>query len=73
MILMDTGTKYRITQLQLDRAMIGHDKTDTGINDVASFRRDDYMKHGLDLNFRGKRRLTHLIAETVSRGTCVKC
>jgi hypothetical protein len=58
-ILMDTGTNYRITQLQLDRAMMGHDKAHIDIIDVAFFMRVDNMTHGLHLNFRGKRRLTH--------------
>jgi hypothetical protein len=53
--------------LWLDKAMMGHGKAHIGI-DVASFVSDDYTAHGLHLNSRGKRRLTHLIAERISGG-----
>jgi hypothetical protein len=43
---------------------IAHD----GVTDTASFVRDDYTTHGLHLNSRGKRRLTHVIAERIGGG-----
>jgi hypothetical protein len=39
-----------------------------GVIDTASFVREDHTAHGLHLNFRGKRRLTHVIAERVGDG-----
>jgi hypothetical protein len=54
--------------LRLDRALMGHDMADIGVTNTASFVRDDYTTHGLHLNFRGKRRLTHLTADRLSGG-----
>jgi hypothetical protein len=39
-----------------------------GIIDTASIAREDFTKHGLHQNSRGKKRLTHLIAERVVGG-----
>jgi hypothetical protein len=39
-----------------------------GVIDTASLVRDDYTTHGLHLNSRGKRRLTHLIVERIGGG-----
>jgi hypothetical protein len=54
--------------LWLSQAMMGCDMAHIGIIDVASFVRGDYTTHGLHLNSRGKRRLTHLIDERISGG-----
>jgi hypothetical protein len=55
--------RVRKVNLPLDRAMTRHDKAHIGITDVASFVRDDYKTHGLNLNSQGKRGLTHLPKE----------
>jgi hypothetical protein len=54
--------------LRLDRALMRRDMSHIGVTDTASFVREDHTAHGLHLNFRGKRRLTHLIAERVGDG-----
>jgi hypothetical protein len=54
--------------LRLNRALMGHNVALIGVTDTASIVRDDYTTHGLHLNSRGKRRLTHLIAERISGG-----
>jgi hypothetical protein len=41
------------------------DRSHIGVTDTAAFVREDYMAHGLQLNYLGKRRLTHLTAEIV--------
>jgi hypothetical protein len=62
----EMSRKHYYQMLRLDRAMMGCDMAHTAIINVASFVRDDYMTHGLHLNSRGRRRLTHLIAERTS-------
>jgi hypothetical protein len=58
--------RVRRVNLQLDWALMGRDMAHIGVIDTASFVRDDYTSHGLHLNSRGKRRLTHLITERLS-------
>jgi hypothetical protein len=60
--------RVRRVNFQLDRALMGRDTDHIGVIDTASFVRDDYTTHGLHLNSRGRRRLTHLIAEIISGG-----
>jgi hypothetical protein len=45
-----------------------HDMSHIGINDAATFAREDLMMHGLHLNSQGKKRLRHLVAERVIGG-----
>jgi hypothetical protein len=47
---------------------MGRGMSHIGIIDTASVSRNEYTAHGLHFNSRGKRRLTHLIAERVSSG-----
>jgi hypothetical protein len=51
--------------LRLDRALMRRDMSHIGVTDSSSIAREDYTTHGLHLNSRGKKRLTHLIAERV--------
>jgi hypothetical protein len=60
--------RVRRVNLRLDRALMGHDTAHIGVIDTASFVRDDYTTHDLHLNSRGKRRLTHQIAERIGGG-----
>jgi hypothetical protein len=60
--------RVRTMNLRLDRALMGRDMAHIGVTDTASLVRDNYTIHGLHLNSRGKRRLTHLTAERISGG-----
>jgi hypothetical protein len=60
--------RVRRVSLRLDWAVMGHDVAHLDIVDVASFVRDDYRTHGVHLNSRDKRGLTHLIVERINRG-----
>jgi hypothetical protein len=54
--------------LWLDWALMRLDMSHIGVIDTASIARKEYMTHGLQLNCRGKKRLTHLVAERVTGG-----
>jgi hypothetical protein len=60
--------RVRSMNLRLDCALMRRDMSHIGIIDAASIAREDFTMHGLHLNFRGKRRLTHLIAKRVIGG-----
>jgi hypothetical protein len=57
--------RVRSMNLRLDRALMKRDMAHIGIIDAATFAREDFTTHGLHLNSRGKKRLTHLVAERV--------
>jgi hypothetical protein len=50
--------------LRLDRALLRHDISHTGVTDTSSIIREDYTTHGLHLNSRCMRRLMQLTAES---------
>jgi hypothetical protein len=54
----------RSVNLQLDRALMGHDMSHI-VTDTATVVREEYTTHGLHLNSRGIMRLTHLTAESI--------
>ena len=60
--------KARSVNLRLDRALLGHGMSHIGVVDTMTIRRDEYTGHGLHLNSRGKRKLTHLIADRLDGG-----
>jgi hypothetical protein len=60
--------KVRSVNLWLDRALLGQDMSHVGVIDTLTFRREEFMTHGLHLNSRGKRRLTLLIADGLNGG-----
>jgi hypothetical protein len=60
--------RVRSTNLRLDWALMRRGMSHIGVIDTASFVREDHTAHGLHLNFRDKRRLTHLIAERMDDG-----
>ena len=60
--------KVRSANLRLDRALLGRGTSHIGVVDTMTIGRDEYMAHGLHLNSRGKRKLTHLIADRLDGG-----
>jgi hypothetical protein len=61
--------KVKSVNLQLDRALMECGMSHIGIIDTAPILRKEYTAH--DLNSRGERRLTHLIAERISCGNAI--
>ena len=57
--------KVRSINPSLDRVLLGRGKSHIGVIDTSSFLREDITTHGLDLNSRGKRKLTLLIAKSL--------
>jgi hypothetical protein len=51
--------------LRLDQALMRHDMSHINVVDASSFMREDFMRHGLHLNSRGKKMLMQLVAEKV--------
>jgi hypothetical protein len=49
--------KVKSTNLGLDRALLGHDRSHTGVVDTSLLLRQDFTAHGLHLNSRGKKKL----------------
>jgi hypothetical protein len=62
------NARVRIMNLRLDRALMRRDVSHIGVFGASSIVREDFTTHGLHLNSRGKKRLTHLIAERVTGG-----
>jgi hypothetical protein len=60
--------KVRSVNLRLDRALLGRGTSHIGVVDTMTTGRDEYTAHGLHLNTRGKRKLTHLIADRLDGG-----
>jgi hypothetical protein len=60
--------KVRSVNLRLDRALLGSGTSHIGVVDTMTIGRDEYMAHHLHLNSRGKRKLTHLIADGLDGG-----
>jgi hypothetical protein len=54
--------KVRSINIRLDWALLGHGLSHIGVIDTTAIVREEYMNHGLHLNWRGKRKLTLLIA-----------
>jgi hypothetical protein len=60
--------KVRSVNLRLDRALLWHGMSHVGVVNTMTIGRDEYTTHGLHLNSRGKRKLTHLIADRLDGG-----
>jgi hypothetical protein len=54
--------KVRSVNVRLDGAVLGHGMSHIGVTDTTTIVREEYTNHGLNLNWRGKRKLTLLIA-----------
>jgi hypothetical protein len=54
--------------LRLDQVLMRNDMSHINVTDASSFVRVDFMRHGLNLNLRGKKRLTQLVAERIVGG-----
>jgi hypothetical protein len=63
-----TNRKVRNVNLRLDRALLGRGTSHIGVVDTMTIGRDEYTAHGLHLNSRDKRKLTHLIADKLVGG-----
>jgi hypothetical protein len=60
--------RVRSVNLRLDRALIRVGMSYITTLDTGNIVREEYTKHGLHLNSRGKMRLTHFIAESIHSG-----
>jgi hypothetical protein len=58
--------KVRSVNVRLDWALLGHGMSDIGVIDTTTIVTEEYTNHGLHLNWRGKRKLTLLIAKKLS-------
>jgi len=54
--------------LQLERALMGHDMPHINVTDTGTVVREEYITHDLHLNSRCNMRLTHLIAGSMYDG-----
>lgn len=55
--------KVRSVNVRLDRALLSNSLSHIGVIDTTTIVREEYTNHGLHLNWRGKRKLTLLIAK----------
>lgn len=58
-------SRVRSMNARLGRALIRPDASHIGVIEVGNIKRDDYTYHGLHLNSRGKKKLSHLIANRI--------
>jgi hypothetical protein len=57
--------RVKSVNLGLDRALLGHDRSHISVVDTSLLLRQDFTTHGLHLNSREKKKLTHLIAKSL--------
>jgi hypothetical protein len=57
--------RVKSINLGLDQALLGHDRSHIGAVDTSLLLRQDFTTHGLHLNSRGKKKLTHLVAKSL--------
>jgi hypothetical protein len=59
--------------LRLDQALMRCDMSHINVTDASSFMREEFIRHGLPLNSRGKKRLMQFVAERVVDGQVYSC
>ena len=62
--------KLKSVNLKRDRAQLECGKSNICVVQTTSFQRDDFTTHGLRLNFRGKKKITRLIAKGIDDKMC---
>jgi hypothetical protein len=62
------NSRVRSVYLQLNKALMGCDMSHTDVIDTGTLVTEEYITHDVHVNYRGKMRLTYLIAESICSG-----